>query len=836
MNKRIGVVGLALALSVVLLGGLLVLAQGARSASLSANALPATQEIGAATYLTVTWPYEYDQGVDREGLTRLENLWDYTEYDGDMSTLVYTFTVTRGPTVIAVSLTDTHYLSLTALSTMGYTRIDLQATDGELTGTLSDIDFHVKRSPSFSNPLQDQTVTAGESYPELIPLKEFVTDPDGATTDLHFRFLTSPPDALRATINPDQATSYMLGVSPLITYTGVIPLEIEVRSRTGLTATDQFTITVEAADNTAPTLTIPDQALRMDTHKTLDLRDYTVDPDDHDDGNITYTVTEVSDVQLTVSITGSHFLNLVPADGFSGVVSVTVQAQDIFDAIGEATFEVSVLGDITPTLDIPAQTLPINTSKTLDLWLYTSYFAEDMPKLTYTATTPTSDDFTVNITDTRYLNLVSTSSETGAYNVNWEVSDGENGSTGSFTVSVTIPPTLTLVFPPIASSQRLGVEAKGSRTDDLWEYTTYSGDMEDLTYYLTRTQGVDTEITGEIVNGHYAHFQSHQTTGQGSFDLLVTDGEMEAVRSFRVGPESPPVLDFTSSNRPISGALTVPTGKRTYIGEGYPLGIYVYDQTYQDYVRYAAIVNEEDLPEGLATIEYDSDWYLYLEPTSDLVGSYPIEVIVYDSTWLTSTDVFTVTIQHNLYLPLAIRNFPPIPTLLPIDNPDNDAFFHVNWELDGDHYYQVQWDTDPNFSNPQEDTTAYKGINRDDKDDTIKAGVYYWRVRVMMDGRETPWSNVQSVQVDNLAYLYVQPLCAFGLKIEVWGAPGAFEQTYSDEYCNQTVWWRTVPAGTYNTRLTWIGGSIVDTVAPTALGNARYYIIAGDRPPAWQAY
>jgi hypothetical protein len=484
------------------------------------------------------------------------------------------------------------------------------------------------------------------------------------------------------------------------------------------------------------------------------------------------------------------------------------------------------------TIDVPDTTLDLGSGKTLDLLSYTTYYSDPVA-LVFTATTATSDYFTASIAGTHYVNITSTSATTGGvFPVDVQVSDGVFSDTDAFAVTIaSAAPTLTISIPDMAIAPD-----GGKKTIDLWDYTIYHADKAALIYTVTQTYG-ESYLAAELMGGHYVSMTSISsiTPRHADIEVEVSDGDLSDSAEFRVELNNPPELDFF-----YGGLNELPDPVYVYAGEAsiltlddgetaVPLEFYAYD--YEDGTNLAfSIVNSPPVSLGIAISDSVDGHYVTFDPDAELIGTYPIKVQVQDTVGLTGTDTFTVTVLQKVCLPLVARKYPPVPVLHPIDNPDGDGLYWVEWDAPMEGYltYELQYALSPDFSGA---TSVYRS-SESYQAFTMAPGTYYWRVRV----GSYPWSKVQSVVVGNFAYLYIEPLCAFGLRVELSGNGNSYVQEYGTEYCNTTVYWRSVPAGSYRTKLTWIGGSIVDQFGPQYLGNDEYFIDAGDRPSQWKLY
>jgi len=108
--------------------------------------------------------------------------------------------------------------------------------------------------------------------------------------------------------------------------------------------------------------------------------------------------------------------------------------------------------------------------------------------------------------------------------------------------------------------------------------------------------------------------------------------------------------------------------------------------------------------------------------------------------------------HYNIYLPLVLKRWPPIPdtpVLNAISNADGDGSYAVTWNAAYlAETYTLQEATDTAFSTP---TTRYTGSGTSWNASNKPAGTYYYRVRASRSWQgqtlNSAWSNVQSVVV-----------------------------------------------------------------------------------------
>jgi uncharacterized repeat protein (TIGR01451 family) len=162
----------------------------------------------------------------------------------------------------------------------------------------------------------------------------------------------------------------------------------------------------------------------------------------------------------------------------------------------------------------------------------------------------------------------------------------------------------------------------------------------------------------------------------------------------------------------------------------------------------------------------------------------------------------SVTIGGRTYLPLGMREWPPlpeIPTLNPIPYTDRRYEYTISWSAaERAEKYVLEEDDDPAFSDPQTlyvgPATSYSRLN--------PPGTYYHRVKARNAWGDSGWSNTESATVVTglLAFIWVDNLTDETITVQVVGiekrdfAPGLYH-------------WLTLPAGTYTVRAWALGYS-----------------------------
>ncbi len=88
---------------------------------------------------------------------------------------------------------------------------------------------------------------------------------------------------------------------------------------------------------------------------------------------------------------------------------------------------------------------------------------------------------------------------------------------------------------------------------------------------------------------------------------------------------------------------------------------------------------------------------------------------------------------------------PTAPVLATISNPDGDGEYVVGWtDVTGATSYQLEEAEDPEFTSP---TVIYDGSASKYRVSGQGEGTWYYRVRARSPAGDSPWSNIESVEV-----------------------------------------------------------------------------------------
>ncbi len=372
---------------------------------------------------------------------------------------------------------------------------------------------------------------------------------------------------------------------------------------------------------------------------------------------------------------------------------------------------------------------------------------------------------------------------------------------------------------------------------DLWNYTGYLGNKNNLVYTVTHYSSLD--IMTYTRTGPHTYSFTGISGGSGTMDYIhvtVSDGSVQDEATWTIRLNTPPEVDFSSGYDALPYPLWGRGGSSSYMYRtpGTPVALENYLSDAEDYYTTNwnfSIDPSTSISLNAVITEIEGYHYVQFSPVMGMQGRYLIGVVVQDSGELTAVGYFTLSVGLPTHLPIVVRNAPPSVYLNPISNSDGDGSYGLSWKSLGliSDGYDLQLATAADFSNAQTFQSWGTSFSRFDR----TPGVYYWRVRVHSSGEPYAWSNVQSVTVEPRAYLYVKPLCAYDWIAEMWGPVGYIREYFYPDCNGSWQYWRSVPTGRYDSKFTWVGTSIVDYVGGTDLGLHDYCLQANAISPAW---
>ena len=234
----------------------------------------------------------------------------FTDPDGD----ALTFAATSSDAAVATASVSGDTLTVEAVAT-GSASVTVSATD---TGDLSaEVAFTVtveqpNRAPEVADAIPAQTLQIGDTVPLVVSM--YFTDPDG--DELSYEAVSSVTDVVEALAMGDtvQLAAMMAGSATVA---------VTVSDPEGLTAEQEFSVTVQPPANRAPVEadSIPAHDVVVDSAVVLDMSAYFTDPDGDE---LTYSA-ETSDAAIAAaSVDGSVVTTTGVSAGEEGVQMVTL--------------------------------------------------------------------------------------------------------------------------------------------------------------------------------------------------------------------------------------------------------------------------------------------------------------------------------------------------------------------------------------------------------------------------------------------------------------------------------------------------------------------------------
>ena len=301
---------------------------------------------------------------------KIIDLWAYA--DDSESTdeeLMFTIVHESNSGLIDCMIEDDRYISCTAPkeNSWGYSSINVQVTDGELTD-----------SDSFTI-----TVNKMQAYPEIgnIPnvhmmqdtvltwphaLDVYVTDPHYADSELTWTVFGE--DDVDVSISSSRYATY----TPAPGFSGQDLVTFKVTNPDGLSATDDVMVFVTPVAYPPVISDIPDITMDEDTCEILDLDDYVSDPD-NSDSELDWSVSGNSNVDIYIN-PYTHVAEFCGKKDWHGQENVvfTVTDPDSLTDSDDILVTVLSVNDVPVITDIPDVTFPEGSCESLDLDDYVS--------------------------------------------------------------------------------------------------------------------------------------------------------------------------------------------------------------------------------------------------------------------------------------------------------------------------------------------------------------------------------------------------------------------------------------------------------------------------------
>lgn len=573
-----------------------------------------------------------------------------TDPDGTIST--YAWTRVSGPTTFTLGSANA---ATTALSNLvqGTYIFRLTVTDNSGATDTDDVTVIVNPAP------QSPTANAGANITLTLPVNSTTltgsgSDPDGTIASYAWSRVSGLTTYTMGT--PNAATTSLTNLVQ-----GTYVFRLTVTDNSGLTATDDITVTVNAAANQAPTanagnnitLTLPSNSTTLngsgaDADGTIASYAWT-----RVSGPTTFTLgtANAATTTLTNLVQGTYVFRLTVTDnsGATGTDDVTVTV----NAAANIPPTANAGSNIVMTLPTNSTTLNgtgIDADGTIASYAWTRISGP----ATFTLGT-------ANAATTTLTNLVQ-----GTYVFRLTVTDN-NGATGTDDVNVTVNASLPTNQAPIANAGtniviNLPVNStilNGSGSTDLdgtissyaWSYV--SGPA---TYVIASPASATTALTG-LVQGSYV------------FRLTVTDNGGATDIDNIVVTVNAAANQVPSANAGNNITLTLPTNSTTLAGSGSDM-----DGTITTY-GWSRV-------SGPTTFTFGTPAAASTTLTNLVQGTYVFRLTVTDNSGATATDDVTVTVNA-----ATIPNQPPVAragTDIVMTLPANSTTLNGNTSTDAD--------------------------------------------------------------------------------------------------------------------------------------------------------
>ena len=261
------------------------------------------------------------------------NLFTYfNDIDGD----ALTYTASSSDTTVATVSVAGNTLTVTPVK-VGTATITLTGTDpGGLSAT-HDFSLTVapeNRAPTTVGTIPDQTVKLDATAP-TVDVSSYFSDPDGDT----LTYTATSSDTTKATVSVSSET---VTITPVAT--GTVTITVTATDPDGLNAAQEFSVTVNPANNAPTGNTIPHQNISGNGSAVIALPDYFSDPDGD---TLTYTASSADTAKATATVVGTNLV--VTSKTVDATVEITATATDPGGLSASVSFHVT----ITPPVEDP---------------------------------------------------------------------------------------------------------------------------------------------------------------------------------------------------------------------------------------------------------------------------------------------------------------------------------------------------------------------------------------------------------------------------------------------------------------------------------------------------
>ena len=359
-----------------------------------------------------------------EALSDIDVSSTFADEDGD----ALTYTVTSSDEAVATASINGSTLSLTEVG-VGNATITVTASDGN-GGTISD-EFTVSINALGNNPptvsvaIDDVTITTGEALSDIDVSSTFADEDGDALT---YTVASSDEAVATASINGSTLSLSEEGV-------GTTTITVTANDGNGGTISDEFTVSINAPTNNAPTVSVAINDVTITTGDALDPVVLSSIFADADGDVLTFTVASSNEAVVTASIENVIVVLLTEVGVGSAVITVTADDGNGGTVNDEFTVSISALPNNPPTVSSEIANVTITTGDALNDINVSNTFADaDGDALTYTVA---SSDEAVVTASINGSTLSLTEVAEGNATITVTANDG-NGGTVSDEFKVTI--------------------------------------------------------------------------------------------------------------------------------------------------------------------------------------------------------------------------------------------------------------------------------------------------------------------------------------------------------------------------------------------------------------
>jgi hypothetical protein len=313
----------------------------------------------------------------------------------------------------------------------------------------------------------------------------------------------------------------------------------------------------------------------------------------------------------------------------------------------------------------------------------------------------------------------------------------EPDSSAPFTITLTSRPTFSVTVPLSSSNDECAVsESSATLSEQNWETgvrvsAMAQDDAVDDDDQLCKIMTAPALSNDPIYNGWDAADVSVTVQDDDEAGITITPLNLTISE-----PDGSAVFTVTLTSEP-TAPVTIPLAPSNNQCRIASPSVLLHSGNWHSSVRTTVIAIDDDILDGDRTCIIQAGPGSSSDPHYQGLSSSGATVLVQDDDR-----------ERRIYLPLAVRDWPPTPatpTLQPISNPDNDGAFTVTWTTVPDvTAYRLEQALDSAFTTP---TTAYQGTATSFNATNYGPTRYFFRVQARTAYGDGPWSNAQSVDV-----------------------------------------------------------------------------------------